>query len=86
MLITKKPYVTVLDTYHYKLLTDFTVVRDNGEVITVPADYVTNGADIPRFFWRLFPPYSHSNHQQVLSFLDFAKIAKPFLKPFFVNM
>ena len=31
---------------------------DNGEVITVPADYVTNGADIPRFFWRLFPPYS----------------------------
>ena len=58
MLITTKPYVKVLDKYHYKLLTDFTVVRDNGEVITVPADYVTNGADIPRFFWRLFPPYS----------------------------
>lgn len=58
MLITTNPYVKVIDKKHYKLLADFTICRDNGEVITVPAGYITNGADIPRFFWRLFPPYS----------------------------
>jgi len=27
-------------------------------VLEIPAGYRTNGADIPRLFWRFYPPFS----------------------------
>lgn len=30
----------------------------NYEDITIPAGFCTNGADVPRIFWSLFPPNS----------------------------
>lgn len=43
--------ITPLKGDRYKILEDVTY-KD----VTVPAGYRTNGADIPRIFWSLFPP------------------------------
>jgi hypothetical protein len=40
----------------YTLLEDMTVVW-NGKVLVVPAGFKSDGASVPRFFWRwVFPP------------------------------
>ncbi|MFW5606128.1 MAG: DUF1353 domain-containing protein [Campylobacter hyointestinalis] len=38
--------------------TDVLLSGDEIHTIKIPAGYMTNGADIPRLFWSLFPPNS----------------------------
>lgn len=38
--------------------TDVPLSGDEIHTIKIPAGYMTNGADIPRIFWSLFPPNS----------------------------
>ena len=40
-----------LRNYRFKVLEEITY-KD----VTVPAGYLTNGADVPRLFWFIFPP------------------------------
>ena len=40
-------------TRNYELMSDFVYVRGNGKVIFIPKGFVTDGASIPRLFWRL---------------------------------
>ena len=47
-----------LSNGNYILTKTYKIHLDNGDLITVPKGYQTNGADIPRLFWRLYPPYS----------------------------
>ena len=47
-----------LSNGNYILTKTYKIRLDNGDLITVPKGYQTNGADIPRLFWRLYPPYS----------------------------
>lgn len=40
----------------YTLLEEFRVIW-NGKVLTIPAGFKSDGASVPRFFWRIvFPP------------------------------
>ena len=50
--------LTPLSNGNYILTKTYKIRLDNGDLITVPKGYQTNGADIPRLFWRLYPPYS----------------------------
>ena len=50
--------LTPLSNGNYILTKSYKIRLDNGDLITVPKGYQTNGADIPRLFWRLYPPYS----------------------------
>ena len=55
------PEIKKKDKNHFVLTKDFVFINENNGIkkyITIPKGYVTNGADIPRFFWRLFPPFS----------------------------
>ncbi|CUU77311.1 Protein of uncharacterised function (DUF1353) [Campylobacter hyointestinalis subsp. hyointestinalis] len=38
--------------------TDVPLSGDEIHTIKIPAGYMTNGADIPRVFWSIFPPNS----------------------------
>lgn len=40
-------------TRYYRLIEPFGYVTRRGRGIEIPAGFVTNGASIPRFFWRL---------------------------------
>ena len=53
-----KPILKPLDKNLYEVVEDYSLLFNTGERITVPAGYKTNGADIPRLLWRLFPPNS----------------------------
>lgn len=50
--------ISPLSNGNYILKKPFRVKLNNGDLITVRAGYITNGADIPRLFWRLYPPYA----------------------------
>lgn len=50
--------ISPLTNGNYILKKPFKVKLNNGDLIIVNAGYVTNGADIPRLFWRLYPPFS----------------------------
>ena len=54
----KKPILSPLSNGNYILTKDYKVKLNNGDLICVFRGYQTNGADIPRIFWRLYPPYS----------------------------
>ena len=53
-----RPQLEPLDSGHYRLLKTYLYTTNVGSAIIVPKGYITNGADIPRFFWRLYPPFS----------------------------
>ena len=53
-----RPKIEPLDNGHYRLLKPYMYSTNAGSAIIVPKGYITNGADIPRFFWRLYPPFS----------------------------
>ena len=53
-----KPQLEPLDGGHYRLLKPYLYTTNSGSAVVVPKGYTTNGADIPRFFWRLYPPFS----------------------------
>lgn len=39
----------------YELVEDY-VYNYKGDYIKIPKGFITNGADIPRIFWSIFPP------------------------------
>jgi len=47
-----QPKLTPTNSNKYILLEDFTY-RD----VIVPKGYITNGANVPRLFWNLIPPF-----------------------------
>lgn len=54
----KPPHIRPISENLYELVRPYRVKLASGETITVSNGYKTNGADIPRFLWRLFPPNS----------------------------
>ena len=50
--------LSALSNGNYILTKDYKVKLNNGDLIKIYRGYQTNGADIPRIFWRLYPPYS----------------------------
>lgn len=40
-----------------KLLKEFRVVTPLGEIVEIPDGFVTDFASVPRFFWRVIPPW-----------------------------
>ena len=63
----------------FKLLQEYTVCG-----VTVPDGYETNGADIPRMFWSIVPPFKPKYlpaiviHDYLCSKKDYAKADKYF--------
>ena len=53
-----KPILVPISEYKFKLVKDYSVKLTTGETVLVYSGYETNGADIPRFLWRLYPPFS----------------------------
>ena len=47
-----------LSNGNYLVIKPYCVQLNNGDLIHIDSGYQTNGADIPRLFWRLYPPYS----------------------------
>lgn len=56
--MVENPKIEPIGKDRYRLLKPYIYTTDKGGVIVVPKGYLTNGADIPRFFWRLYPPFS----------------------------
>lgn len=56
--LRKNLYIVPLSNGNYILTRNYKVKLDNGDLIIIPKGYETNGADIPRLFWRIYPPYS----------------------------
>lgn len=53
-----KPILKPLSKNLFEVVEEYCVVLDCSDVICVPCGYKTNGADIPRLFWRIYPPNS----------------------------
>lgn len=55
----EKPYASVktADGRNFVLLEPIVYHAASGDVITVPAGAQSDGASIPRMFWRLLPPF-----------------------------
>ena len=47
-----------LSNGNYLVVKPYCVQLNSGDLIHIDSGYQTNGADIPRLFWRLYPPYS----------------------------
>ena len=54
----KRPILSPLSNGNYILIKRYKIILNNGDLINIKSGYQTNGADIPRLFWRLYPPYS----------------------------
>ena len=54
----KRPILSPLSNGKYILSRGYKIKLDNGDLIQIYRGYQTNGADIPRLFWRLYPPYA----------------------------
>lgn len=54
----EKPILVPISDNKFKLVKDYSVRLTTGETVLVYSGYETNGADIPRFLWRLYPPFS----------------------------
>ena len=50
--------LSALSNGNYLLVKPYFVQLNSGDLIHIDRGYQTNGADIPRLFWRLYPPYS----------------------------
>lgn len=50
--------LSALSNGNYLLVKPYCVQLNSGDLIHIDRGYQTNGADIPRLFWRLYPPYS----------------------------
>lgn len=50
--------LSALSNGNYLIVKPYCVQLKNGDLIHIDSGYQTNGADIPRLFWRLYPPYS----------------------------
>ena len=56
--LRKNLVLGALSNGNYILKQPYKVKLNNGDIILIHRGYETNGADIPRLFWRLYPPYS----------------------------
>lgn len=56
--LIKRPILSPLSNGNYILTRGYKIKLNNGDLITIEKGYQTNGADIPRLFWRLYPPYA----------------------------
>lgn len=54
----KSPILSPLSNGNYILTRGYKIKLNNGDLISIYKGYQTNGADIPRLFWRLYPPYA----------------------------
>lgn len=50
--------LSALSNGNYLVVKPYCVQLKSGDLIHIDSGYQTNGADIPRLFWRLYPPYS----------------------------
>ena len=50
--------LSALSNGNYLVVKPYCVQLNNGDLVNIDRGYQTNGADIPRLFWRLYPPYS----------------------------
>ena len=41
---------------HWAILKELKIELSNGEIITIPKDYIFDGASVPKLLWWLFPP------------------------------
>lgn len=48
------------------LTADFSYVSDAGETITAESGFRSNGASVPRFFWRIIPPLGNYTYASVI--------------------
>lgn len=56
--LIKSPVLSPLSNGNYLLTRGYKIKLNNGDLIAIEKGYQTNGADIPRLFWRLYPPYA----------------------------
>ena len=56
--LIKSPVLSPLSNGNYVLTRGYKIKLNNGDLIQIERGYQTNGADIPRLFWRLYPPYA----------------------------
>ena len=56
--LRKNLILGALSNGNYIIKQPYKVELNNGDIILIHRGYETNGADIPRLFWRLYPPYS----------------------------
>lgn len=56
--LRKNLKVSPLSNGNYLITTPYCVQLRNGDLVSIDKGYQTNGADIPRLLWRLYPPYS----------------------------
>ena len=56
--LRKNLVLGTLSNGNYILKQPYKIELNNGDLIVIHRGYETNGADIPRLFWRLYPPYS----------------------------
>ena len=56
--LRKNLVLGALSNGNYLVIKPYCVQLNNGDLIHIDRGYQTNGADIPRLFWRLYPPYS----------------------------
>lgn len=54
----EKPILKPVSDNKFQLVADYSVKLTSGETVLIYKGYQTNGADIPRLLWRLYPPYS----------------------------
>jgi hypothetical protein len=47
----------VLGRDHWRVLTPFSYKIADGEWVTIPAGYLTDGASVPKVFWNIIPPW-----------------------------
>lgn len=50
--MTKRMFLIPLENNTYEVARDFYFIG-----ICIPEGYTTNGADIPRIFWSIYPPF-----------------------------
>ncbi len=54
----RRPILKPFDKASFEIIEDYEVTLSNGEKIAIPKGYKTNGADVPRILWSIFPPNS----------------------------
>lgn len=54
----EKPILIPISENKFQLAADYSVKLTTGETVLIYKGYQTNGADIPRLLWRIYPPFS----------------------------
>ncbi len=67
---------------HWRVLTPFSYKIADGEWVTIPAGYLTDGASVPRLFWNIIPPWGKYGqaavvHDLLCEYLSIIKDGKP---------